>query len=237
VVSWADENFRLDPDTGVRTPDTDLVYDAGDPNAQGDPYVSAIAYTNNFAGASSTTLYGIDTELDILVGQGGVDGEPSPDLGTLHTIGPLGVNPFIGATGLDITAGNTAFALLTIGAGFSQLYTINLETGAATNVGAIGAPLLVIDIAVKPPPRFGDVDCEAPINSVDALKILRANAALIYTQTEPCPDIGVDTLPNSELQGDVDCSNAVNSVDALKLLRYAAALSVSQSEPCPNIGT
>ena len=37
----------------------------------------------------------------------------------------------------------------------------------------------------------GDVDCSgAPVNAVDALKILRRIANLSVTQTEPCPDIG-----------------------------------------------
>ena len=49
------------------------------------PNVTASAYTNNFAGATTTTLYGIDTNLDILVTQGN-------NTGTLGTIGPLGVN-------------------------------------------------------------------------------------------------------------------------------------------------
>jgi Zn-dependent metalloprotease len=87
------------------------------------------------------------------------------------------------------------------------------------------------------PASFGNVDCDGAINSVDALKVLRHASGQAVTQTEPCPDIGVDTLPNGELQGDVDCSTAVNSVDALKLLRYASAQSVTQTEPCPDIGT
>jgi len=83
---------------------------------------------------------------------------------------------------------------------------------------------------------FGDVDCSSAVNSVDSLKILRYNASLSVSQTEPCTDIG-GTLPNTEIQGDVDCSNAINAVDSLKLLRHSASLSVSQTEPCPDIGT
>lgn len=36
----------------------------------------------------------------------------------------------------------------------------------------------------------GDVDCSLAIGAVDALKVLRYNAGLTYTQTEPCTDIG-----------------------------------------------
>jgi len=37
---------------------------------------------------------------------------------------------------------------------------------------------------------FGDVDCDGSVNAVDALKILRQNAGLPLTQTQPCPSIG-----------------------------------------------
>jgi hypothetical protein len=84
---------------------------------------------------------------------------------------------------------------------------------------------------------FGNVDCSPAINSVDALKVLRYASGLSVSQTEPCPDIGVDTVQAGKLQGDVNCSSVVNSVDALLLLRYSAALSVSQIEPCPDIGS
>ena len=86
------------------------------------------------------------------------------------------------------------------------------------------------------PTAFGDVDCGGSVTSVDSLKVLRFNAGLSVSQTEPCVDIG-SVLPNSELQGDVDCGDTVNSVDALKLLRYGAGLSVAQNDPCPDVGT
>lgn len=249
VVSAADENFRINPNTGtvVMPPDTNLAYDAGDVNAGTDPIVTGIGYSNDFAGASVTTLNGIDDDLDILV-RSGIDGSPSPNGGQLFTVGSLGANPTLGRVALDINANNTAFAMLEIG-GFPQLHTINLNTGAADLVAGIGSPNVVIDIAVQPlvgppppqpsaaPAAFGNVNCSGGINSVDALLVLRSNTGLSVTQTEPCINIGVGPLPNNGLQGDVDCSNSVSSVDALKLLRYSAALSVSQNEPCPNIGT
>lgn len=86
------------------------------------------------------------------------------------------------------------------------------------------------------PTSFGDVDCSGGVNSVDSLKVLRFNASLSVTQTDPCVDLG-QALPNTEIQGDVDCSNTVNAVDSLKLLRFSAALSVTQNDPCPDIGT
>jgi len=143
VVSDADQNFRLNPSTGaVVGSDSALAYASGDSNFGSNPNVVGAAYTNSFAGASiltTTTLYGIDSNLDILVRQGGVDGAaPSPNTGQLTTIGPLGVNP-TGLLGFDIQGSNNkAFAAFNAPAESSKLYTLNLSTGAATLLGTIG---------------------------------------------------------------------------------------------------
>jgi len=150
VVSGADENFRVNPDTGaVAGVDTNLAYDAGDPNVGANPNVLAIGYTNNFVGATVTTLFGIDFGLNILVRQGGVDGVPSPNTGTLFTIGSLGVVPAFNRVGLDVGSGGTAFAYLEGATGIPRLYTVDLTTGAATLVGDIASPQVIIDIAAQ----------------------------------------------------------------------------------------
>jgi trimeric autotransporter adhesin len=150
VVSDADQNLRLNPNNGaVAAVDTTLAFAATDPNAMKDPNVVGAAYTNNFAGSTTTTLYSIDSSIDALVTQGSVGGSPiSPNTGQLFTVGGLGVNT-TDLVGLDIApVTNAAFASLTPeGASASQLYTINLGTGAATLVGAIGAGRLIRDIA------------------------------------------------------------------------------------------
>lgn len=79
----------------------------------------------------------------------------------------------------------------------------------------------------------GDVDCSLAINSVDALKVLRHNAGLSVTQTEPCANIGADI--GARDQGDVDCNGTVNSVDALKVLRAVTALTIIQEPGCPPV--
>jgi hypothetical protein len=151
VVSDADQNLRLNPITGgLAAADTALSYAAGDPNATANPNVVGSAYTNNFNGATTTTLYGIDSALDIVVTQN------PPNNGTLNTVGPLGVNT-TGIVGFDIqTDGggvNSAFASLSPGGGTtSSFYSINLTTGAATLVGSIGSGLSVNDIAVEAVP-------------------------------------------------------------------------------------
>ena len=84
----------------------------------------------------------------------------------------------------------------------------------------------------------GNVDCNAAVNSVDALKVLRHSAGLSVVQNEPCLDIGLPRLltpPDDWKVGDVDCSGAVNSIDALKILRANAGLSANIPPGCPAI--
>src|SRR5215475_11439062 len=150
LVSNADQNLRLNPNNGaIAGMDGTLAFAAGDPNAGQDPNIVSSAYTNNFAGSTSTTLYRIDSNLDALVTQGSVGSAPvSPNSGQLFTVGKLNVDTS-DMVGFDIApATNAAFASLTPpNGGASTLYTINLATGAATPIGPIGGRQLIRDIA------------------------------------------------------------------------------------------
>ncbi len=102
--------------------------------------VTAAAYTNSFAGTGTSTLYVLDTANDRLLIQGRAPS--SPNNGDLQPVGPLGITGDVQAiAGFDINAvNNTAFTALSVGAATtSDLYRINLLTGAATRVGSIGA--------------------------------------------------------------------------------------------------
>lgn len=145
----SDSNARIDPSTGAILGgafDTSLAYAAGDPNVGADPHLSGVAYTNNFAGAVTTTLYGIDTNLGILVVS------PLPNGGQLTTVGPLGVTPVpFSDVGFDISPSGTAYAAITDNAdNLTKLYTIDLNTGAATLVGILGTGQAVRGFAVVP---------------------------------------------------------------------------------------
>ncbi len=142
VVSNTGQNLRLNPNDGTLSA-TDTPLNPGAPNVVG------AAYTNSFAGTATTTLYVIDSTTDTLYTQGGINGTPSPNAGTLTAIGPLGIN-VTNEAGFDIAPGDsTAYAALqVVGNASSGLYRINLTTGAATLVGTIGGGLLIRDIAV-----------------------------------------------------------------------------------------
>jgi hypothetical protein len=119
-----------------------LAYAVGDANAAVDPNLVGVAYNNNIAGATITTLYGIDSSLDILTIQN------PPNNGTLNTVGPLGADSS-GVVGFDIARNGTALATLTVG-GVAQLYSINLLTGSASLIGSIGGANQIRDIAIAP---------------------------------------------------------------------------------------
>jgi hypothetical protein len=152
ITSSAGQNFRLDPSTATAVIDTNLAYASGDVNAAATPRVVGSAYTNSFSGATSTTLYDIDSNLDILVTQN------PPNNGTLNTVGPLGFNTS-DLVGFDISrVSSIAFASLTAPAGAtSQLFTVNLTTGAVTLVGTIGGGVALNDIAIVPAAVPGDL--------------------------------------------------------------------------------
>ena len=133
VVSDADQNLRLHPDTGnLASTDTPLAYAAADANFGVNPGVTAAAYTNSVAGATTTTLFDIDTDLDNLTTQ------TPANAGTLQTVGSLGLNAN-GVNGFDISgATGVAYAALNTGGPQSNLYTINLMTGATSDLGVVG---------------------------------------------------------------------------------------------------
>jgi hypothetical protein len=145
VVSDQDENARLVPDNGsVAANDTNL----SPPTVT----VDAVAYTNPVAGATTTTLYALNQTTNSLATIGGPSGNPSPNGGVVTDVGPLGITFGGSPTSLDIATTNAAFAVLRPTGGATSLYAIDLGTGAATLIGALGDGTLVIDdIAVVDP--------------------------------------------------------------------------------------
>lgn len=121
IVSNTGMNIRVNPNDGLLVGTGDTALNPGTPN------VTAVAYINNFAGATLTTLYDIDSTTDMLYMQN------PPNNGTLVPVGPLGIN-ITASNGFDISGtSNTAYSICTVG-GITGLYTINLTTGAATLV-------------------------------------------------------------------------------------------------------
>ena len=89
---------------------------------------------------------------------------------------------------------------------------------------------------------WGDDDCDADVDAVDALKNLQQVAGFPSTKEPGCPGLGstVDVVPAGFGQlpwGDVDCDQDIDAVDALGILRSIAAFPVTQQPNCPEIGS
>ena len=146
VVSDANQNLVLNPNDGTSTMVTSLFYGAGDMNEGMDPNIVGSAYTNSFAGAGSTQLYGIDTGLDMLVTQ-------ANSAGTLMTVGSVGVD-LNDTLSFDIS-GATGIAYASVVSddfSSSTFWMIDLSTGAGSALGEIGGGALITSMTVVPAP-------------------------------------------------------------------------------------
>jgi hypothetical protein len=148
IVDEDNQNFRVtpsgqqvdgDPGTPGTQPDSPLNYPTGDPNAGQDPTVGGAAYSNNGLSASTTPLYAIDYQRDILVRQ-----DP-PNSGALHTVGALGAD--VGSNnGFDVPPGSSLGYL----ASGTSLYSVDLPSGAGTSLGTIDTTRTVRGLAGPP---------------------------------------------------------------------------------------
>jgi len=137
-------NHRVNVDTGEVTIDGSLVFEEGDMHKGETPNIVAAAYTNSVGKPEKTAMYNIDATIGALIQQ------TKPNDGTLKAIGKLGIEGSPKTYAFDIEAGadgkNTAWLVAD-----STLYTVNLETGAATKAGEIsGAPAAITSITVIP---------------------------------------------------------------------------------------
>lgn len=156
VASSGNSNFRVTPTgfnnggltAGQVTSDGNYVFAVGDVNAAATPNLVGNAYTNNFDGAATTSLYSIDTGLNALILH-----TTAPAFSTLSTVGALtsGGNPLpVGSlVGFDISA-NTGIAYLSDG---NALYSLNLATADATSLGSLFGFAAVQSLAVASVPE------------------------------------------------------------------------------------
>jgi hypothetical protein len=145
VVSNTGQNLRLNPNDGTLAgTDTPVAYATADANQGQPPSIVGSSYTNNFAQAPTTTLYGIDSNRDVLVIQN------PPNGGTLNTVGPLGADvgdqvgsdvsptgvPYLRASGAGSNDSTpTGTLLATLGAGRAPASKVrNGYTGPGTRV-------------------------------------------------------------------------------------------------------
>jgi hypothetical protein len=159
------DNLRLDPDTGTLVdadpkteglqPDADLAYARGEFTTGPRMRLTAAAYSNSVPGAKTTTLFGIERSVGVLVTQGTHERaftRVPPESGLLYSVGLLGVALGDGPLSFDVSTANVGI-LCVSGAGRSELYQVDLRTGAAGHLGSIGVDAEVTAIAIAPPGR------------------------------------------------------------------------------------
>ncbi len=134
VVSSADQNLRINVDTGEALVDGAIAYAAGDRNAGRNPAATGAGYVfAPFGGdPATTTLYDVDAQRDVLTTQA------PPNLGTLNTVGSLQRDVQY-PVGFDIAGESRpeAFGLFRLNRneGKSTLYRVSLRTGKAQSTG------------------------------------------------------------------------------------------------------
>lgn len=142
LVTGTQGNYVININTFAFAQGTSVAYAAGDPNVNNTYQISTVAYT------SAAALYDLDYINGSLATQ-------NLTTGALTTVGALGFAPSQGAQsqGFTIGLGNAAFANFNVAGNLrDNLYSINLASGAATSLGAIGAAgFNTVDIAAFVP--------------------------------------------------------------------------------------
>jgi hypothetical protein len=147
IVSDVDQNMRVIPagiagEGTVAAVDGGLAYPPEDAGFGFDPRAVGAAYDNNDNDpATGTTLYDIDSERDVLVKQ------TPPNAGTLVSVGMLG-DDFTDAVGFDIAPNGNAWAVMNSRQRASRLYSIDLITGRAQQVGRVRGGRTLTSLAV-----------------------------------------------------------------------------------------
>ncbi len=118
VVSDMGQNLRLNPIDGTVAAVDGIIN-------PGTPALSSAAYTDNFAGATTTSLFVIDHNTDKLYLQS------PPNAGTLVERGALGIN-ITSNNGFDIgSKSQIAYLVASVGSE-TKIYTVNTTNGSAT---------------------------------------------------------------------------------------------------------
>jgi outer membrane protein assembly factor BamB len=143
VVSSTGMSYRINVDDGKTTVDGQLKYADADANKGKEPRVTAVAYSNSYAGTKETALYDLDAANGTYVRQA------PPNDGILNTLGALSVK-IDGPVAFDIWSdgkgGNTGWLL----AG-GMLYSLDIATGMTKQMGKIaGLSGKITDIAILP---------------------------------------------------------------------------------------
>lgn len=153
VIGTNGKNYRHTVTATPVPPTTGTTDDGSYTNADGTTNVNlvAAAYTNSFdnsgTGAivpgTTTALYTIDGSADTLIMN-----TVGPQFNTLVTVGKLNVDVMAGMTGFDIAGANSAY-LSSVSGNDTNLYTVNLTSGATTALSVKLSGIKLKSLALK----------------------------------------------------------------------------------------
>lgn len=123
VVSETGQNLRIDVTPGNTNGVTVVDGKLNITGSQLSPYITAVAYTNSFPGTSTTTLFDIDSQSNILYTQN------PPNAGDLAS--PKNLNMDVESNiGFDIgNASGMGYGIFTVG-GSTNFYSVDLTSGS-----------------------------------------------------------------------------------------------------------
>ncbi|HSF89556.1 MAG TPA: DUF4394 domain-containing protein [Saprospiraceae bacterium] len=217
LVTENEQNLRLHPETGM------VAVIDGDINP-GDKNIAAAAYTNSFAGATTTTLYTIDFTERKLYKQN------PPNNGTQEEIGSLG-NIVTGEGGFDISPDNNIALAVVNGGGDdgsgndlnsqgkkSNFYFINLVTGQATVAGVSKRNIIGLAIPTNKIAYAVDPDNQLLIFNPDRLNTMIKKAITGLQDGEKV--LGIDMRPAT---GQLYALGSSNRIYTINMASGAAA--------------
>ncbi|MBC6606689.1 DUF4394 domain-containing protein [Hymenobacter sp. BT188] len=171
IVTSTGQNLRLNPETGAGT-----IVD-GTINGAAGATITASAYTNNVAGASTTVLYDLDPATDKLYRQ-----DP-PNNGTLAAVGNLNLD-ITGEGGFDIDAKSGAALGLFEVAGKITLFTVNLTSGDSQPLAQYSQSLGYSGLAIPTQPV-----AYAILANFENTNPIKFNDLVIFNPTNPAARI------------------------------------------------
>ena len=198
-------NFRINPNDGAPVDgDTGLAGVNPDGAISGLPDgstgVSANAYTNSYAQSAGgvTTLYTLDSVSNSLF----IQNPPNTGTQTAQVVIKLGGNTldFTSVNGFDIPASVTAsaangtaagfgFAGLTVG-GVTSLYQINLVSGEATNLGAIGTGAQMVGLALADSPATPTIPSDFDGDGMSDIALQNGSSLALWLMNGTTIDAG-----------------------------------------------
>jgi hypothetical protein len=139
LVTSEGQNLRLNPETGAVQATDGMINGA----SGGTAAIGAAAYTNNFAGTTTTVLYDIDPATDRLYIQN------PPNDGRLQEVGSLGLN-ITAVGGFDISPDNSMALASVQFEGRWELSRVDLNTGLLQKLGDLAVNLIGLAIPTNP---------------------------------------------------------------------------------------